>query len=325
MENEFTRLKLLDPGNIVGPFRIERALPKNGGMSELYVAYYPEKPDYKVALKLNRVSPTTDETQRNIYKDLLRKEVRLLRELRHPGIVRIYPFALKPDDKVTYEARTIVANCDVWYYAMEYLPGGTLENNLPVISQMPVEWVVELFYQLAITLQYMNRQQYAHCDLKPENIMLREPPDPGKSPQPILIDFGCVERIDQIVETPCATPTYSPPEVLLAMQRADLNLTELQIHPDKIDIWSLGAIFFALLTGKTMFGQKTRDEVTSSVINGQIAKIQLLRPELHGSFDTLLAAMMRKNAQERAELNDIITALEEKIRCVRPPRLPCAR
>jgi serine/threonine protein kinase len=109
---------------------------------------------------------------------------------------------------------------------------------------------------------------------------------------------------------------------LLALQRPDLEPTELNLQPAKIDVWSLGAIFYALMTGQAMFGQKDRREVTTSVIKGEIAKIAQLRPDLPGSMDTLLTAMMRKSPLERAQLDDVIVAIEEKISSVRPPRLP---
>jgi serine/threonine protein kinase len=314
---------LFDPESTIGPFRVESKLPKPGGMSELYVAHYILKPNHKVVLKINRQSEINNENPANVFQDLLRKEVRMLRELRHPGVVRILPFTLyEKDTKVTFQAKLTTAGTDLWYYAMEYLSAGNLEDRLSTISRMPVEWVVELFYQLLITVQYMHRLGYAHCDLKPVNIMLREPPDQNKIPQPVLIDFGCTEKLDKFIQTPCAAPSYSPPEVLLAMQRSDLDPLELKIKPEKIDVWSLGAIFYGLLTGKPMFGQKDRKEVTSQVIKGEIARIGNTRFELHSSLDTLLNAMMRKNPDERADLDKVIIAIEEKISSVRPPRLP---
>ena len=314
---------LFNPDSQVGPFKIEGPVAKKGGMSELYVAHFSANPTRKVALKINRQNDIDNDSPINVYQDLLRKEVRLLRELRHPGVVRIYPFTLfEGDTKTTFQAKHNVNGEDLWYYAMEYLPAGSLENKLQVISRMPVEWVVELFYQILVTLQYMHRLGYAHCDLKPTNIMLREAPDPYRVPQPVLIDFGCTERFDRPIKTPCVTPSYSPPEVLLAVQRSDISSSELNLRGNKIDVWSLGAIFFSLLTGQVMFGQKDRKEVTSSVIKGDIVKIAQFRPELHSSLDTLLTAMMRKNPDERANLDDIIIAVEEKISSVRPPRLP---
>jgi serine/threonine protein kinase len=317
-----SKQRLFDRDHTLGPFQIEETMTKKGGMSELFVAHYQDNPACKVVLKLNRISEASGEGSRNIYQDLLRKEIRLLRELRHPGIVRIYPIAIESGSKLSYAARVAKDGIDLWYYAMEYLPGGSLEDNIHRISQMPLGWIIELFYQLLVTVQYLHRQEYAHCDLKPENILLRESPNPYRIPQPILIDFGCVERIDQLTEIPCATPSYSPPEVLLALQRVDIDPSDLNIKPAKIDIWSLGAILFALLTGKTMFAQRTLDEVTSSVIKGEIGKIQMFRPELHSSLDTLLTAMMRKEVEERADLDDVITAIEEKISSIRPPRIP---
>jgi serine/threonine protein kinase len=317
-----TKANLLNTGSTIGPFTIERSVPKKGGMSEIYLAHMNDQPLSKMALKLNLVNDKNNDNPRNVYQDLLRKEVRLLQYLRHPGVVRIFPFTLERDTKIIYSAKSSISGKEMWYFVMEYLPGGNLSDNLHNISRMPTKWAVELFYQILIAVQYIHRLGYAHCDLKPENIMMRETPNPNCVPQPILIDFGCVEKIGSINQTPCATPSYSPPEVLMAMQRADLGPSDLDIRSDKIDIWSLGAIFFSLMTGKAMFANKNRSEVTSNVIKGEIAKIQSYRPDLHSSLDTLLAAMMHKNPASRAELDDIIVAIEEKISSIRPPRVP---
>ena len=306
----------MKPAQMIGNYQIDKTLSKSG-MSFVHLAHLPNQPNYKVALKIHIES----EGPRNTYQDLLRHEAEHLARFRHPNIVRIYPINL-PSGKVLYCARAVELPDNPWYFVMEYIPGSDVGKYVKNFTKFPVPWIIELFYQMLITVQFVHRLGYGHCDLKPENILLREPPDPFRIPQPILTDFGTAHRVDLKIVEPTRSLRYSPPEVIMAYTRKDISAENFPLYPAKIDLWSLGAILFELLTGQHLFNQSRETEITTSILKGELKKVQEIRPEVHSSLDKVLSVMLRVHPEERPELDEIIEALEERINSVRPPRIP---
>jgi serine/threonine protein kinase len=257
----------MKPVKTVGNYQIDKILSKSG-MSFVYQAHLSNQPNFKVALKINLES----ESPRNIYQDLLRHEAEHLARFRHPNIVRIFPLNL-PTGKVLYCARAIEIPENPWYFTMEYISASDLGKYIKNFSKFPVPWIIELFYQLLITVQFIHRMGYGHCDLKPENILLREPPDPSRVPHPILTDFGTTHRLDSKIFQPTRSLRYSPPEVIMAYTRRDIDSTNFPLYPNKIDLWCLGAILFELLTGQHLFNQNKEADITSSILRGELKKV----------------------------------------------------
>jgi eukaryotic-like serine/threonine-protein kinase len=303
----------------IGDFTIEKTISRSG-MSSIHVGYLPAQPDYKVAIKLHMETAS----QANLYQDYLRHEADYLKQFRHPNVIRIFPISTVLN-RITYCARDAKLPGQPWYFAMEYLTAGDLRQYSAKFRTFPIPWLVELFYQLVITVQFLHRLGYGHCDLKPDNVLFREVPDPKKAPLPILTDFGTVHPIGKPILIPARSMRYSPPEIILASARKDIQPSELNLLPDKIDIWSLGAILFELLTGRALFYQRNDKEITTSILNGEIDEIHKLRPDASSYLDVALKAMLKRAPEERPTIDDIVIAFEEKISSVRPPRIPISQ
>lgn len=101
-------------------------------------------------------------------------------------------------------------------------------------------------------LRHLHSQRIMHRDLKPENIMLRN----GRFEEPIIVDFGLGTNCDveEYLFYRCGTPGYIAPEIIA--------LRDNKKHIEPIcDIFSAGAIFHILLTGKVLFEGNEFDEV----------------------------------------------------------------
>jgi serine/threonine protein kinase len=99
-------------------------------------------------------------------------------------------------------------------------------------------------------LHHLYKNRVMHRDLKPENIMIRK-----ENMEPVIIDFGLSTNVD-LPEYPffrCGTPGYLAPEIIRLTQSIHLEPT--------CDVFSLGAIFHILLTGKPLFPGVKYDEV----------------------------------------------------------------
>lgn len=299
----------IQPGNTIGPYCIERSISQ-GGMSHLFLASLIENPTHKAAIKFNASTKTQ-------YQDWLRREADILRELRHPNIVHIYP--LRINRNVVYVARASTVPGEPWYFAMEPILGGGLDHNLRTIVQFPLLWRIELFYQIIITVHYMHRCRYAHLDLKPENIVLRQPPAIEHHPRPVLVDFGSVSPLDRRSRISATVP-YAAPEVLQALigETAEAAYT----HPEKADVWALGTILYELLVGQPLITTNDPKEALAHIAESNFPILTALAPDTPKALEVVLSVMLNPSAPERPPLDDLVVAIEEKIAPICPPRLP---
>jgi len=298
-------------GDSLGNYQIEDYLSKEGGTSLILLGRHTEKPDLKAAIKIHLGSDLR-------FQDLLRREVDILKGFYHPGIVRIYPQQI--NGRVAYEAKANWHSETPWYFTMEYIMGPSLDQiiNKQFVRQFPTEWIVELFYQVAVVVYYLHRSGYAHFDLKPSNILLRYPPSPDSVPSPVLIDFGITTKYKGPPDILGGSLRYSSPEVIEARARPDARLN---IMPGKADIWALGAIFFELLTGRPLVNYNSEKRITTTIMQGELDSLRSERPELSSFLDGLLSAMINRDATRRPSINRILKALEEEIAEVCPPRI----
>ena len=129
----------------------------------------------------------------------------------------------------------------LFFLALEWIDGETLNNRVKVTGKMSEEQVKEILTSLLPVLDYIHGKQIIHRDVKPQNILLRKSDD-----EPVLIDFGVVkETINQAVTTggnnltiSIGTPQFMSPEQ--AAGRPEYSS----------DLYSLGLTAIYLLTGK---------------------------------------------------------------------------
>lgn len=305
----------IQSGEILGNYQIEKHLSKKGATSQIFLAKNNERPELHAALKVHL-------TNDNRYQDLLRKEADVLSRLHHPGVVRIYPQYI--NGRVVYEARADLHRDQPWYFVMEHITGPSLDQLIDkqIIKKYPIAWIIELFYQLLTIVNFLHKAGYAHCDLKPSNILLRYPPSATQIPYPVLVDFGSVTSIKSSPANLAGTILYLPPEAIMLVVRSDITPKELSLRPDKVDIWSLGAIFFEMLTGRPLINHKSKEQATTSILQGQLDSLKSERPDINPSLDILLRNMISKEAEKRPPVHQLIAALEEDIAEFRPPRIP---
>ncbi|MCE0498924.1 MAG: DUF4019 domain-containing protein [Methylacidiphilales bacterium] len=158
------------------------------------------------------------------------REARALAALNHPNIVSIYDFGQK---------------AGLFYFIMEYVDGLNLSQVLTTSKIAPAE-ALAIVPQICDALQYAHNQGIVHRDIKPENILL------DKSGKVKIADFGLAKITGQ--PTPDAgltvtgevmgTPHYMAPEQVEHPQEVD----------HRADIYSLGVVFYQMLTGELPMG-----------------------------------------------------------------------
>ncbi|MEJ7731709.1 MAG: serine/threonine-protein kinase [Polyangiaceae bacterium] len=147
------------------------------------------------------------------------------------------------------------------YLVMEVIDGNTLKTEISERGALHPRRVAEVVREVSLALQDVHIAGYAHCDVKPGNIILVPTVDGRVEVK--LIDFGCAQAIEPSPETPAAPPTklrfgsmaYMSPEQLLAG-----NLDE------RTDVWGLGVLAYEALTGARPFVVEAGGNLTMHIL-----------------------------------------------------------
>ena len=138
---------------------------------------------------------------------------------------------------------------------MEYLPHGDLSAYLDKSGPLPEEELQRITCQLLEGLECMHKHDFAHRDLKPQNVLIKEP---GPEWWVKLSDFGISKRMESAAaeHTVAGTRSFMAPEILV--QDGVLHSATFprsKPYTNAVDIWALGALAFKALTGKQPFAK----------------------------------------------------------------------
>ena len=208
-----------------------------GAMGEVFLASHALL-RRRTAIKLLRADSDGHGMER------FEREVQLTSQLTHPNTIAIYDYGRTADG--------------LFYYVMEYLEGVDLEGLLELDGPQPPGRVIHILRQVCGALEEAHGLGLLHRDIKPANLFLcrrRGVPDMVK-----VLDFGLVKEVGsseeaspQRVHLVVGTPLYMAPEAIITPGRVDA----------RGDLYSLGAVGYALLTGCHVFEGKTSVELCS--------------------------------------------------------------
>ncbi|KAF2665916.1 kinase-like protein [Microthyrium microscopicum] len=246
----------------VGNYTLGRLIGK-GSFGKVYLATHKLTNGSKVVLK----SANKDDAN-------LAREIHHHRQFVHPHIARLY--------------EVLVTESLVWL-VLEYCPGDELYNRLLKTGPMEPEKVQKIFTQLVGAVSYVHQKSCVHRDLKLENILL------DKQENVKLVDFGFTREYEgkmSYLQTWCGTVCYSAPEMIKGEKYAG----------EKVDVWSLGIILYALLCGELPF-----DDDDETATRQRILKEEPKYPE-HVPLQAkeLIASLLSKRPILRPTLADIL-------------------
>ncbi|MGA8278291.1 MAG: protein kinase [Rhodanobacteraceae bacterium] len=250
-----------------------------GGMATVYLALQ-QALDRQVALKVMRRDASGADISDFERRFLL--EGRTMAKLPHRNIVAVYDIVTRPD---------------ISYIAMEYLSAGTLSERLR--RGLDLSEAIAIVVQLANALDLAHKQGVVHRDLKPSNVLFRD------ETTPVLTDFGIAKHADgattriTLTGMVLGTPTYMSPE---------------QAHGQAIDgrsdQYSLGVLFYEMLTGNVPFA----DETPMAVLMAHALKPPPPLPSELGMFQPIFDHLLAKKPDDRyATLRKFVEALRSLI------------
>jgi len=270
---EGTRLKIGDVFD--AKYRIERVLGM-GGMGVVLEAAHVTTRD-RVALKLMQEKILGDPTTVARFE----REARAISKLQSDHVTRVV-------------ASGKVAGIGP-YIALELLDGANLEEIVDRDGPLPCDLAASYVLQACDAIAEAHRLKIIHRDLKPDNLFLTKRGD--GSPLVKVIDFGISKMQSEgehdltLTKSKFAmmgSPLYAAPE-----QLSNTTVDE------RVDIWSLGAILFRLVTGRTPFDGATFAQLAAKVLRDPPRNARRLRPDLPDGLAIVIKRCLAKDPAER--------------------------
>ncbi|KAK4478527.1 hypothetical protein RD792_014007 [Penstemon davidsonii] len=202
-------------------------------------------------------------------QDSLKSEIFILKRINHPNIIRLHDMIEEPG-KI--------------YIILEYCKGGDLSMYLHQRQgRIPEATSKHFMQQLGEGLKVLRDNNLIHRDLKPQNLLLSTNDD--KSVLKIA-DFGFARSLlpRDLAQTLCGSPLYMAPEIM-----------QLQKYDAKADLWSVGAILFQLVTGKTPFTGSTQIQLLQNIIKSTELQFPPEAKDLSPHCIDLCKKLLRRN------------------------------
>jgi serine/threonine protein kinase len=276
------------------PPRIDRFQIKgvlgSGTFGQVFYALDPKYSNREVAIKIPEGHGLSREGLARF-----RRESQAAMSIKHPNLCRVY-------ETGTYQG--------VPFIVMEYIPGHSLEYMLTKRQQKnegpmdPIE-AAKWLHTLALAIQAAHDQGVIHRDLKPGNIVYNK-----TNHQMIIVDFGLVKLINENKDLkltedgrPLGTVLYMPPE------QASGQLDRISVRSD---IYSLGAIFYEMICGRTAFLGNTQWQVIADLLQKDPKPPSHWYSDVPAEADAIcLKAMARKPEDRYGEAREMAFALKE--------------
>lgn len=263
----------LKTGDVVGKCQIINFLEK-GFTSYVYKAYH-EYLDLEVALKILCLDLKSKNPE---MEAIFLQEVKNTAKLKHDNLVRV--FDAEKGEKYTY-------------MVMEYIDGINLEHYLEKNKILSESQATGIMLKLVNVLNYALANKIIHRDIKPSNIMISKKSDVK------LLDLGLSTMVNQDNlyknYTLLGTPHYISPEQIIEPANVD----------HRSDMYSLGATFFHLLTGKPPFDYPTLKEVLKNKLSDKI-DLKINRKDISPELKSLVLNLLKTNPDERIQNYEIL-------------------
>jgi serine/threonine protein kinase len=256
----------------LGKYRIQRPIGK-GGMADVYLA----KDTLLGRLVAIKVLPP-EMAQNTEWLNRFKQEVLATANLFHPNIVTVYD--------VGHEQ-------GIHFYAMEYLPNGDLKQR--ITAGLTPYQALSYLKQIAQALEYAHQKGFIHRDIKPENVLFDE------QDHPKLTDLGIAKakKESQLITNArqsVGTPSYISPEQ-----------AQGKVVDERSDIYSLGIVFYEMLTGSLPYDDPEPLKIALQHIKGPLPQ---LPPHLINYQDFLTAMIAKDPADRFASASELLEAIE---------------
>ncbi|MCH1494734.1 MAG: serine/threonine protein kinase [Rubripirellula sp.] len=220
--------------------------------------------------------------------ELFLREARITGSLQHPNTAPVY--------EVGYDSQ------GHYYFTMKLVSGTTLRETLNAIKSGEAKWdlqkLIDVVIEVAEVLNYAHTHRIAHCDVKPENIVL------GDFGEISLLDWGIAKVLDESQEDGedenslhSRRPTQASPLYMSPEQVKNREVDE------RTDLYSLGAILFEILTLETLAWGDSLEEILDHTLHSRPPSPSAIVTDrtIPNSLETVCLRCLEKNPEHRIQ------------------------
>ena len=273
------------PGTEIGDYQIISLLGI-GGMGEIYLAEQKSMLR-EVALKVLNKTPFEDTS----YLVRFYNEVRMLAQIEHPNIVS-----------------AIEAGYDngICFFSMRYIRGSDIERLIKEKKYYTEIEAFKIIKDVALALKYVwDKYKLIHRDIKPANIMLTE------SGTVKLMDLGIAKSVKGELKSDLTVDGFMVGSPLYVSPEQAIGRKDIDFHTD---IYSLGATFFHMITGKLPYDKENSMEIIASHLRDPVPNPRKYRRELSSTTVSFVKKMMQKKSKNRfATWQSVIDAIDQAV------------
>jgi serine/threonine-protein kinase len=283
---------MADINEVINGYRLRRLL-QTGQVSQVYeVVEESSKRHFAMKLLLPEAASKKD------VRTLLFHEAEVGIKLRHENVINIIKVSNDPNTP---------------HFIMEFFPSGALRTKL---MQKEFAFIKEhlrkIFKQSATGLAYMHASGWVHCDVKPDNFLVNQ------SGELRIIDFAISKHIPTGLakllyraKKAQGTPSFMAPEQIRGKK------------PDpRSDIYSLGATYYELLTGRPPFRGATQSELLNKHIADRVDPPSAYNPDISNEMSNLIVKMLSKKMEDRPQsCHDVLIPMR-KIQILKSQPIP---
>ena len=276
----------LKPGMVFEKYTVVKLLGQ-GGMGSVYLVRHNVL-DSLFALKILASDVAAKNKQ---FVDRFIREAKLACKIRHPNLIAVHDAGQNPKN-------------GLYYIVMDYVSGGSVRDLLKKTHRIPPDQALTIITQVADALTAACAHHMVHRDIKPDNIMF------AADGSVKLADLGIAKSTDEqdtmitMASSVFGTPAYMSPEQAKDSSKVD----------SRADIYSLGIVFFEMLTGQRPFSGNTAIQILSQVMDSSaIPDIRQICPDAPPDLALLIARMSEKTLEKRIQTPDILLQELKKI------------
>ncbi|MES1171767.1 MAG: serine/threonine-protein kinase [Bacteroidota bacterium] len=254
-----------------------------GGMAEVFRAVVPGAEGFRRDLVVKKI--LTAQAQAPNFIEMFVHEARISALLHHPNVVQVFDFGQVDGS---------------YFLAMELLRGRDLLAVLRSLRErrrsLPIPIAAHVAHQVALGLGYAHALtspdgqplHIVHRDVSPANIMCLQAGGVK------LVDFGIAQAIGEMESGETAGSGFKGKLGYMAPERL-----RNQPQDGRVDLFSLGAVLWEMLTGRRLFGGKTDEDRMKNLLETPIVAPSTLRPEVPAALDQIVMKALERDPDQR--------------------------
>lgn len=277
--------------DFLGPYRLTRQI-RLGSTCQVWEAL-DEGTNKRYALKVLRPEQRGNKTEIGF----LKHEFDVASELNHRNVIKAIEF-----NKST----------ETPFIVLELFSELNLKQAIRRGHEAIAHVLDKILRQTVEALSYLHSKGYVHCDVKPDNLLI------SRDAEIKLIDFTISTKIKTGLSK-------------LFSRQASVQGTRSYMSPEQIrnqaldarsDVYSLGCVFYEMVTGKLPFTASNPNELLSKHLSAAIPSAMVTNDNVSNEFNNLIRSMLNKEVKERIQMWDVFKQLNSFKIFKKPPRIP---